>query len=55
MYHGNINENTRSADFCADQIDVLTNVAVITNVIIERVHCIMTVNKGLKNSSVSEA
>ena len=31
--------NTRSADFCADQIDVITNFAVITNVIIKRVHC----------------
>ena len=38
--HGNINEkNMRSADFCADQIDVITNFAVITNVVIKRVHC----------------
>ena len=26
--------------FCADQIDVITNIAVITNVGIKRVHCI---------------
>ena len=36
---------TRSADFCADRIDVITNVVVITNfavitiVVIKRVHC----------------
>ena len=30
-------ENTRSADFCADRIDVITNFAVITNVVIKRV------------------
>ena len=30
----------RSADFCADQIDAITNFAVITNVFIKRVHCI---------------
>ena len=29
---------TRSADFCADRIDVITNFAVITNVVIKRVH-----------------
>ena len=29
----------RSADFCADQIDVIANFAVITNVVIKRVHC----------------
>ena len=28
-----------SADFCADQIDVITNFAVITNVVIKRIHC----------------
>ena len=28
----------RSADFGADQIDVITNFAVITNVVIKRVH-----------------
>ena len=32
-------KNTRSADFCADQIDVITNFAVIKNVVIKRVHC----------------
>ena len=33
-------KNTRSAEFCADRIDVITNFAVITNVVIKRVHCI---------------
>ena len=32
-------KKTRSADFCADRIDVITNFAVITNVVIKRVHC----------------
>ena len=32
-------KNTLSADFCEDQIDVTTDFAVITNVIIKRVHC----------------
>ena len=32
-------KNTRSADFCADQIDVITIFAVITNVGIKRVPC----------------
>ena len=32
-------KNTRSADFCADQIDVITDFVVITNVVIKRVHC----------------
>ena len=32
-------KNTRSADFCADRIDVITNFAVITNVVIKRVRC----------------
>ena len=32
-------KKTRSADFCADQIDAITNFAVITNVVIKRVHC----------------
>ena len=31
-------KNTRSADFCADRIDVITNFAVITNAVIKRVH-----------------
>ena len=30
---------TRSADFCAARIDVITNYAVITNVVIKRVQC----------------
>ena len=34
-----INEkNTRSADFCADQIDVITMFAGVPNVVIVRVH-----------------
>ena len=32
-------KNTRSADFCSDQIDVITNLAVITNAVIKRVYC----------------
>ena len=32
-------KNTRSADFYADRIDVRTNFAVITNVVIKRFHC----------------
>ena len=32
-------KNTQSADFRADQIDVITNFAVITNVVLKRVHC----------------
>ena len=32
-------KNTRSANFCADQIDVITNFAVIANVIMKRFHC----------------
>ena len=32
-------KNTRSADFCAAKVDVITNFAVITNVVIMRVHC----------------
>ena len=34
-------KNTRSADFNADQTDVITNFAVITNVVVKRVHCIL--------------
>ena len=34
-------KNTRSADFCADQIGVIANFAVIMNVVIIRVHCII--------------
>ena len=33
----------RSADFCADQIDVITDFAVITNVVIKRVNCIILI------------
>ena len=33
-------KNTRSVDFCAGQIDFITNFAVITNVVIKTVHCI---------------
>ena len=32
--------NARSADFCADRTEVITNFAVITNAVIKRVHCI---------------
>ena len=32
-------KNTRSADFCADRTDVITNFAVITNVVLKRFHC----------------
>ena len=28
-------------DFCADRHDVITNFTVITNVVIQRVHCIL--------------
>ena len=37
-------KNTRSADFCAGQIDVMTNFAVIANVVIKRVHCSKLLN-----------
>ena len=33
-------KNTRSAYLCADQTDVIMNLAVVTNVVIKRVHCI---------------
>ena len=32
-------KNKRPANFCADRTDVMTNFAVLTNVVIERVHC----------------
>ena len=32
-------KKTRSADFCEDRIDVITNFAVITNAVIKRVYC----------------
>ena len=35
-------KNTRSADFCADRIDVITNFSVITNAVIKMVHCIVS-------------
>ena len=38
---------TRSADFCADGIDVITNFAVITNVAIIKVHCMCTFCAGI--------
>ena len=34
-------KNTRSADFCADRLDFIRNFAVIMNVVIKRVQCIM--------------
>ena len=34
-------KNTRSADFCAYQIDAVSNSAVIMDVVIKRVHCIL--------------
>ena len=33
-------KNTRFVDFCSDQIDVITNFSVITNVFVKRVNCI---------------
>ena len=36
-------KNSRSADFCADRIDVITKFAVITNAARKRVHCICMV------------
>ena len=33
------------ADFCADKIDVITNFAVITNVVIKAVHCVRFMEK----------
>ena len=38
-------KNTRSADFCADRTDVIMNFAVITNVVIKRVHCSLNMFK----------
>ena len=32
-------KNTRTADFCADRMDVITNFAVITITVVKRVHC----------------
>ena len=39
-------KHTGSADFCADQIDVITNFAVITNVVIKRAHCTLSNHKN---------
>ena len=37
---GTVNEKIQDLlIFCADRIDVITNFAVITNVVIKRVHC----------------
>ena len=38
-------KNIQSADFCADQIDIITNSAIIMNVVIKRVHCICELQK----------
>ena len=38
-------QNTRSADFCADRIDVIANFAVIMNVVIKRVY-LNTLSEG---------
>ena len=40
-------KKTRSADFCADGIDVVTNFVVITNVVIKRVHCTRSIRRFL--------
>ena len=49
-------KKTRSADFCADPIGVITNFAVITNVVIKRFHCIQCIRtwKMLHNSMSTE-
>ena len=36
-------KNTRSTDFCADGIDVITNFAIIMNAVIKRVYCIISI------------
>ena len=41
---------TRSADFCADRIDVITNLAVITYVVMRRVHCTKVYHTSIKSS-----
>ena len=38
-YMGISMKNAQSADFCAYRIGVITNFAVIPNVVIKRVHC----------------
>ena len=47
-------KNTRSADFSADRIDVITIFAVITNVVIKRVHCINFSAKNKDMGSILE-
>ena len=32
-------KDTRCADFCADRIDIITDFAVIMNIVIKRGHC----------------
>ena len=39
---GSSMKNTQSTDICADRIDIILNFAVITNVVIKRVHCIIS-------------
>ena len=36
-------KNTQSTDICADQIDIIPNFAVTTNIVIKRVHCIVDI------------
>ena len=43
---------TRSADFYAEGIDVITDFAVITNVIIKTVHCIVLFKDTLPISTI---
>ena len=40
-------KNIRSANFCADQIDIITNFVAITNVVIKRVHCTLHENEKI--------
>ena len=47
-------KNTGSADFCADQIDVITNFAAITNAVIKRVYCMKIGSNQIKCSSFKE-
>ena len=39
-------KKTRSADFCADQIDIITTFAIVTNVVIKKVHRIYSTRKA---------
>ena len=45
-------KNTRSADFCADQIDVVMNFAVMTNVVIKMVHYISRIIMMITNTCI---